>query len=402
MMQYGSQMISQFTQQPEAANTGLADEPTKIIAFNSLTEAACLWLNFQQQAEATAYHSYQWAEAWQSTVGAKLKARPRIVAGFGKSGALLFILPLQLRRKRGQEMLEWLGSPDIPFGHGLFARGFMPNAAAWFSDNIDRVLAATGHYDLLRLDNMPETMFGHPHPLTCILNLPTANETYVLKLDSDYPTLYARRRNAETRRANRRKDNRLTEAGLLEFRQITDPAELSATIDVMLEHKIAKLAAEGIHGVFDDAVCNMLRKLAHAKSDSELLFTTHALTLDGNIVACTFGGWLNGTYWFYVSSISGDHTLTKHSPGDLALRKTIEACCEGGLASFDFGAGSAAYKVGWTDETVRLFASIKAGNTAALPIAGFEAGLLLLKGWIKRHPVLKQLAFGLRRKFSQK
>ena len=299
-------------------------------------------------------------------------------------------------------MLEWHGSPDTPYGYGLFADTFLPRASTWFKDNVDTVLSKAGRFDLLHLTNMPQTMFGQPHPLICTFNVTGANETYILKLDSDFGELYKRKRNSETRRANRRKDNRMLEGGGVAFRHVTDPVEIPAVINVMLEHKIARLAAEGIHGVFDAEICAMVQKLAIAKSGDALLFSTHVLEHENEIVACTFGGWLNGTYWFFISSIEPESMLAKHSPGDYALRKTIEQCCEAGLDTFDFGAGSASYKVGWTDETTQLFSSIRASTVAALPLATYEAGLMLLKGIVKGHPRLKALAFKLRRKFRSK
>lgn len=369
----------------------------QIVCFDSLAEVSGLWLPFQQHARATAYNSHQWASAWQETVGARLRAEPRVLAGFDRQGSVQFILPLQLRRAWGMRVLQWHGAPDVPYGMGLFAEEFLPHAADWFSSNLGAVLAKAGKFDLLQLDDMPERMFGHPHPLASSFNLASANATYILNLGSNFEEVYARKRNAETRRANRRKDSRMAELGALKFRQITDRRKIPAMVDVMLQHKIARLAAEGIHGVFTKDVRRMVHKLAGSQGEGQPLFTLHALTLDDNLLACTFGGWMNGTYSFYISSIGPEGPVTRHSPGDYALRKTIEQCCEAGLESFDFGPGSAAYKTGWTDETVQLFSTIRANNIGALVLAAYKMATTHVKRRVKSHAGLRDLAFKLRR-----
>lgn len=376
---------------------GIADEPVQFACFQSLNDVACLWLAFQNEAQTTVYHSHQWAKAWQSTVGARLGAEPQIIAGFGRQGRPLFILPLQSRRRSGLTVLEWHGSPDIPYGYGLFADAFLPQASSWFADNFEAVMAKAKSCDLIHLVNMPERMFGHPHPLVRSFNVTGANQSYLLRLDGCFNEVYSRKRNSETRRANRRKDNRMAELGKLEFRQVTDRRELPAVINLMLKHKIARLAAEGVHGVFEQEECAMMQLLAELPDDGSPLFTTHVLELDGVILACTFGGWLNGTYWFYVSSIGPEGPATKLSPGDLALRRTIEQCCAAGLDRFDFGAGSASYKAGWTDETVRLFSIVRANALKAMPLAAIVTAGLVAKGQVKQRPMLKDLVFRLRR-----
>jgi len=65
--------------------------------------------------------------------------------------------------------------------------------------------------------------------------------------------------------------------------------------------------------------------------------------------------------------------------------------------AFDFGAGSAAYKIGWTDETTPLFSTIRANTIAALVLAGFKMAAAMAKRFVKRHPKLQALAFMLRR-----
>ncbi len=371
-----------------------------VTCHTSLEELGTVWTNFQQHAHTTAYNSYQWAAAWQATVGAQLQVKSRILVGRGINGELLFILPLQIRRRWRLDVLEWHGSPDISYGFGLFSKCFAGAARHWFEEHLAAVLGAVGEFDALCLLDMPESMLGLEHPLRRHFNLTATNETFMLRLNREYDTVYERKRNAETRRANRRKDARLQEMGELTFRNVAEPSELKSVIDVMLKDKVSRLAANGIHGVFEATEHRMVHMLAAARQpDGTPMFSTHALQLDGKLLAVTFGGVMNSCYWFYISSLAPKGPETKHSPGDYALRRTIEACCEGGLGTFDFGPGSAVYKTGWTDETTKLHCLVQARSLRALPFAMAIAVELWAKRRVKKIPLLKQLAFSVRRIF---
>ena len=381
------------------AGIGLGRAMT-VTCHTSLEELEAVWTNFQQHAHTTAYNSYQWAAAWQATVGVQLLAKPRIMVGRGLIGEVLFILPLQIRRRWRLDVLEWHGAPDISYGFGVISKCFAGLAQRWFAQHLGLVLEAAGKFDAVSLLEMPEKLLGCVHPLRDHFNVTAANETFMLQLHRDYDTLYARKRNAETRRANRRKDARLQEMGDLTFRQITEPSELKSVIDVMLKHKVSRLAANGIHGVFEAAEHRMIHMLATAQqSNGSPIFTAHALTLDSKLLAVMFGGAMSGFYWFYISSLAPAGPESKHSPGDYALRRTIEACCNEGLVAFDFGPGSAAYKASWTDKNTKLFGLVQARSIRALPFCMAIALKLGAKKLVKKNAYLKALAFRLRRHF---
>jgi CelD/BcsL family acetyltransferase involved in cellulose biosynthesis len=87
----------------------------------------------------------------------------------------------------------------------------------------------------------------------------------------------------------------------------------------------------------------------------------------------------------------------KYSPGDIALRKTIGACCADGLSVLDFSAGDSPYKRAWADDIIGLKNLLAATNVLGLCwISVFAAGVTL-KRLIKTHPAAFRLVQTLRR-----
>jgi CelD/BcsL family acetyltransferase involved in cellulose biosynthesis len=249
---------------------------------------------------------------------------------------------------------------------------------------------------VVNLQDMPAALAGHIHPLSGHFNLLAANRTFSLSLAADYETVYQRRRVAETRRANTRKDHRLAELGTVRCFTPENKEEVLRYVDELIHLKAAQLAARGIHGVFGEMELNMMRDLSQSKVDGRDLMTTRVLTLDGETLAATFGGIVNGTYWFYVSSLAPHAAARKYSPGDHALRKTIEACCGQSLAHFDFGAGEADYKLGWADHATPLHVMLRARTWRGLAWAGARALRIRTKRLIKQTPILMRIAMHVR------
>jgi CelD/BcsL family acetyltransferase involved in cellulose biosynthesis len=372
-------------------------EDVSLSFYTSLSNISLIWQQFQNVADTTLYNTFGWAESWQRHVGAGLGAEPCIIVGRNHFGAVQFILPLQKRRVHGTQILEWHGYPDVNYGYGLYDKAFLFQAKAYFGRALPDILAATGHYDVLHLHDMPDVMSGHPHPFRSHFNMHAANLTFSLKLGAGYETVYRRKRVAESRRANQRKDSRLIELGELRLFKPSTKDGRRKYIDEMLAQKTSQLAERGVHGVFGDAEVKMMHDLADVSHGGEPLMQLNVLTLNDETLAVTYGGVLNSTYWFYVSSLSNHISARKFSPGDHALRKTIQACCDQGLDNFDFGVGDAEYKRGWADDVTPLYMILRANTAKGFVWALHRAAKLRIKRLIKETPVLMRAASDLRR-----
>jgi CelD/BcsL family acetyltransferase involved in cellulose biosynthesis len=313
-----------------------------------------LWRLFQGEAAGTFYQTFEWCSAWIETAGKAERAEARIVIGEDEQGRPQFLLPFSVRRVHGVRLLEWIGSRQINYGYGLFSRSFLPRARAWFGSEGWQVFASVGEIDAIWLREMPAHLHGFEHPLADWWTITGANQSYAVNLGPDYEQLYAEKRSGETRRGNRKRDAKLEQLGQIRFGLPATPEETKTLVAQMFEHQEKRLAESGIKGVFSPAERQFIQKLA----DMEDALLPYHLSIDGELAAMMLGGQYDGTYWALISSLNTG-LARRHSPGDAALRRMIEACCKSGLRRIDLSSGDTPYKLHWADEAIPLHEAIR-------------------------------------------
>lgn len=375
---------------PARSKTSVQNSPVPPITVNvqhDLATAADGWSAFEQTANGTLYQAHLWCRSWMETVGVNLRVKPVIVTGQDATGDIMFLLPLQIRRRYGVAVLEWLGAPHGNYGHGLYAPRFAAMARAWFDENFAHVLGLAGDFDAISLREMPEHLQGAANPLAGHFNLKGANRSYNLQLCRGFEELHARKRDGEDRRSARRKLRMLEDKGTVEFGLPTTPADLHLTLDTMFRHQELRLAERGVHGVFGPHERQFVHRLAELQNPDRPILAPYTLKLNGEVLAVLLGGVHHSGYWALISSLApGDHR--KLSPGDLALRKTIEACCGQGLGWIDFSSGDSQYKQSWADNVVELRSIIGGRTMKGLAFAAALAAHETVKRAVKRSPAM--------------
>ena len=354
------------------------------------------WSAFERQALSTLYQSSVWCRAWAETAGRELNVTPQIIIARNSDHRIQFIIPLQLRRRQGIKVLEWLGAPHHNYGYGIFDPDFMADAAFWFEANWDRVLAEVGAFDAIALTEMPNRLFGFDNPLRGIANMSAANPSFAMHLSLEFEPIHAQKKSAARRRSARKHENGLAQAGHIEFGLPRGKAEYRTLIDVMFDQQKDRLAELGIHGVFGARERQFVHRLAELQDEDDPLLAPYRLTCDGEVIAVMLGGLHANCYWALISSLAAG-PLRKHSPGDLALRRTIEACCQRGLSAFDFSAGESSYKRAWADEVITMSVVLRGRNLHGLLWAGAMALSIWAKRNVKRSPALLSLMHAARR-----
>jgi len=357
------------------------------------------WLALQAHASGTLYQSYQWCRAWVDTVAPVRHVEPRIVTGREANGRLLFILPFAVRRIGGLTVLEWLSGGHCNYGYGLYERAFLRQAEGWFASEGWRILALVGPIDAIDLSDMPSHWNGFAHPLTSWFSLVGPNVSFLMRLAPDFETLYEAKRSSETRRGNRKRDAKLAKEGRVEFGLPATRAEAHARLDQMFAHQADRLAESGIHDVFGASARAFVHRLVDLPDRMPPILLPYHLTINGEMEAMMLGGHYGGGYWALISSLA-DSPSRRNSPGDAALRKTIEACCVRSLTFFDFSSGNAAYKRPWADEAVVLHHAIRGITFKGYGWALARTATVAAKRMVKRSPPLWAFATMLRRRFA--
>jgi CelD/BcsL family acetyltransferase involved in cellulose biosynthesis len=355
------------------------------------------WRALQQHGFASVYQSFDWCAAWLSRVGTKRGISPCIVTGENALGQVLFILPLQVRTRRGFTIIEALSSPQCAYAGLVLNRDFArKNAVHWFGQFFEHVIDALPRHDVFQLENVAELIHGLANPLLQCRSFKAANQSHIMALQPDYKALLHAKRSAESRRTLRKRDQKLEAVGNLEFGLPTEQSARETTLAVMFEHQQQRLQEFGVFNVYDHMEQTFIRDMASINTPEGPLLRPYCLRLDGEILAVMLGAYFNNTYWALVSSLApGD--MRKLSPGDFALRAMIADLCRDGTSHLDFSAGDTAYKFHWSDSQVQLNLIIRCNSLKGLPLALVLLAREKLKRFAKRTPFLNAVLFSLRR-----
>ena len=393
---------SERTLSPAVGQIKLTEPPNLTISvFDNPDDVRIPWTAFQATAHCSLYQSYIWCRAWLDTAGKECGISPRLVFVNDGRGHTQIMLPLQLRRVRGCTVLEWLTSPHMNYGGGLYRREFLPHAGTWLTQNWPLIVELIGGIDMVRLLDMPDHLQGAGNPFAGLFNIAGANRSYAMGLEPGFEDFYQARRSADDRRYARKRETHLGRAGQIAFGLPSDRQALHATIDTMFQHQESRLAERGVHGVYGPTERAFIHRIANLQDMNHPVLAPYELKVGGETLAVMLGGIFGGTYWALVSSLA-QGPLRRHSPGDVTLRKTIEACCRRNLASFDFSSGQSHYKESWSDDVMQLHCHISARTWRGLPGALANALTISIKRHIKTRPALLAAGTWLRRQLRGK
>lgn len=312
------------------------------------------WQSFQTRAAGTLYQTFEWCKAWIETAQDRDSNAVRIVVGRSGSDNIVFLLPFVVRATSRVRVLEWIGARQINYGYGLFDRRFLPGAVEWFQSRGWYIPALLDGVDAVRLNDMPEHLHGYRHPLAGWFTIVSANHSYRTALQENYDHLYTAKRSGETRRGNRKRDSKLEKTGELRFGLPSSNQETHELLEQMFMHQERRLAEAGIRDVFSPSE----RAFVHRLADTPGLLLPFHLSIDGELASMMLGAEFDDTYWALISSLNPE-IAHRYSPGDAALRRMIEACCQRGLKHIDFSSGDTPYKSHWADEAIPLHETIR-------------------------------------------
>ena len=329
--------------------------------FNDFSELETDWRALQARGVCTFYQTYEWCQAWQSSIGLARGFEPCVIAGYYQQ-KLIFILPVAVQKTRGARVLKWIGTGAMTYGMGLYCRDHF-NQSSDLSDLWPQILDVIGGVDGVHLVRQPYNWQGFINPLQFLFTVKSANSSYSMALNSDFETLYQLKRSSSSRRGNRKRDKKLFASGDVQFGLPHTICQSQTLLETMQQQQVDRLSRRGIKGLESKEISAFLSALngLSYQSQNPLLLAYH-LTVDGEIAAVMLGASFKNTYWALVSSLTGSTQLQRFSPGDYALRKTISALCENGYASFDFSAGESDYKNHWADGSIDLNETVRITN----------------------------------------
>lgn len=368
--------------------------------FTRLSEARPCWQQLKDAHGDLPYHSPDWLEAWFDTVGQHLKITPYIAVGTVENSVVV-MLPLGLERSAGIGTLSFLGHQHGNQNTGLWDKDMYAQVT---SDQItaflDGICEQTGA-DLLKLENVPHTWHGRPHPLVFAGATSSPSPVFRRALGNDFEQVFKDGHSKSSRKNLLRKERHLQAAGDYRIRKAETPAEIERSFAAFLEQRAVRAGETGIPNVFDTPVAQafLARLLGiaggvpeHRPRIMDLWYLEAGSAIRATYLCVDQGG----TRFAYSNSIAHDDMLS-NSPGLVLIKDIIDqACSDPDLDTLDLGLGEERYKTGWADP-VALCDSLKAVTWKGSAKLAVEKARLKAKATVRNSPVLWPLVRRLRK-----
>jgi CelD/BcsL family acetyltransferase involved in cellulose biosynthesis len=368
----------------------------KISVSGSLRDVKTEWQNLERQALCSYFQSYEWCESWFEVFGEKNKISALIIIGRSETGEVQFILPMQIRRRFGLRVLEWLCQPENNYGVGLFeVDNPQQDSAAWIAHNFAKLLTVLPAYDVAALENMPMSLLDRPNPLNSINRFASADQSFFAKLQPDFDALHEAKRTSKSISKIRRRDERLVDLGELKLEVSNSDADTAAALQEIIHYKSAQLAELGVRNFQAEHIAAFFETIFKNNSQGASLHVFR-LKQSGQTISGLIGARFADTFWLMILTMAPGGQ-TQFSPGDYVLRKSIAWACENGLKNYDFGVGYSNYKEHWADTELQLYNYYAAKTLRGLPLAAMLMFYNAAKRLVKNTPALKSFFFQLRK-----
>ena len=288
--------------------------------------------------------NWHWANHYLGEPGSTLA----IVVG-RHEGSVVMIWPLLQSRLLSLRVIAFMGAPVSQYGDVLVDRAD-PRHESWLRQGWTFVIRdLRPDLVLLRKVRDDSAIVG----LMRRLEVAKTNKQRAPYIDLSNETDYASfelRFSAKDRKNRRRKRRRMEEAGTVACRHIVEPAERGASLELAMRRKRDWLAGEGLlsAAVTDPRFDAFFRDATSANRPAPC--DVVELSVGGHPVATKIA--LNAGRYRGLHFTAYDKAAEKFSPGILMLESMIAEAIADGVATFDFMAPAADYKLEWTDRSV--------------------------------------------------
>ena len=363
----------------------------------SAAEAA--WHALEAHGRLTAYQRYSWCAAWYANVSPAIAETPAIIVVSDRLGRPAALLPLGVQTQFGLRIARFCGGKHANLAMGLYD----PNAklTARQLRRLLKTVARTAGIDLFEFLNQPVSYDGFDNPLAAG-GAESPGHVHKLKLSRTGEDLLKARVSREARSKLKRKERRLAEFGIVDYRQARDNAEAARLADAFISQKSAWFKLQGIANPFSAPEMRgfLLAAAKPAGPGANPAITMFGAFAGERIVAAYGAALTADRFSGMFSSFDGDPVFSKYSPGDLLLYQLIGMMADSGRRTFDLGIGDARYKSHYCDGADRL-----ADSTLPITMKGRVASLAMVsarraKAVIKQSPKVFALLTGLRKRLA--
>jgi len=309
-------------------------EVTALTHHDQIAALMAEWRRLYAVIGRSLFENPEWHQVWWNHLGYRHGWAPHVITARSQ-GELVAVAPFAIRRARGLRQLEWAGVSAFDYPD-ILALDDVDLHAFW--KHVYRI----GRFDIARLRNVRED--GHTSRALQSIGQAVGSASPVYAIDFTHASGqdWLKSLSKNTYKNLALKTRRMEQIGSVAMQIISDPAEVTPLISIMMRQKAEWAAAVGKSRPFlRDGAVQFLEELAlQALSEGNLHLSV--LTCDERPAAIHLGFVSRDGFYWYMPSY--DQAFAKHSPGRLHLTRLVMWAIDNGLRRFDFLRGSYSYK----------------------------------------------------------
>lgn len=367
-------------------------EGTRLFVHHDLLAVRERWQQALTYCVAYGFQAFEWAAAWQRTIGEAEGARPVVAELQDGQGRCVMLWPLAIHHEGRLRVLRFLGGVVTDYNAPVIDSTFVAQLAPGAIDIIWRaVLKALPRVDLVWLRRMPATIDGVVNPMTQLSGSRHTENAYAARLP-DTPEAFRASRSPKHYADARRQLRRLAEVAPVEVVERAETDQAHALTAVMARQKARRWQASNSRDLFaEPGYLEFYQSLASGPftwSDVAVC----ALNVGPEAIATHWGMIFRGRYYWLMPGYEAGE-WGKYSSGRLLMQHMIEWSIEHGLTVFDLTVGDEDYKKAWADHTLDLHEWVAAQTLVGrLPVLKRR-----VRDWARAQAALVQLVRRVRR-----
>ena len=365
---------------------------TQLIIHEGLASARERWADALAHGVAYGFQTFEWADAWQRTIGQAEGVRALVADLRDSAGRTVMLWPLAIHREGRLRVLRFLGGVVTDYNAPIIDPQFVQHLAPGAIDRLwEAVLKALPRVDLVWLRRMPAVIEGVVNPMTQLAQSRHTENAYAATLPDTAEAFKASRSPkhfADARRQLRRL-NEIAPVVMIERASGDQAAELTAVMAVQKSRRWHESNGRDLFA--EPGYLEFYQSLAagpQAWSDTAVC----GLQVGQTTVATHWGIIFRGRhYWLMPGYEAGE--WGKFSSGRLLMQHMIDWSIAQGLTVFDLTVGDEDYKKAWADHTLDLHEWVSPRTPAGwVPVLKRRA-----RDWARTQPALVNLVRRLRR-----
>ena len=296
-----------------------------------------------------------------------------------RGGKLIGAVPLCVRRRRGVDVLTFLGAEQVTLADLLLADGERAGVAAALAE---RTTATKHDYaDFHGLSGSSRLLKGLG---SSRLQLIVRAEAPVLELNGlDWETYYKKRLSSNQRALHRRRMRQLAKLGTLETTVARTPDELAVALEDAFELHARRWQGRPDGSEFATPAGKQFQREAAAALAEIDVPRIVTLKLDGRPIAFAYYFALEGTMCCH--RLAFDPELQRLSPGLVNRYDTLENAFAEGATRVEFFGGMERYKMELTDRTEPLHEGLGLTRSATgKAVVAWHLNGVRLRRFVKR------------------